>query len=76
MIDSIEAMTKNHPVQDSRITGAFRKFERLVSYLEPYFRIVDTFVSAKPECAALVWGSLRMIFKARCQPSYNPTSEL
>ncbi|KAL1874562.1 hypothetical protein Daus18300_003581 [Diaporthe australafricana] len=67
MVASIEAISKSHHVQDSRITAAFRKFEGFVAYLEPYFQIVDTFVSAKPECAALVWGSLRMIFKACCQ---------
>jgi hypothetical protein len=30
--------------------------------LQPYFKVVDTFVSSSPEIAALVWGTLRFIF--------------
>ncbi|KAI0379207.1 hypothetical protein F5Y04DRAFT_290418 [Hypomontagnella monticulosa] len=31
--------------------------------LEPYFKVVEIFVSSNPELAALVWGSLRLILQ-------------
>ena len=37
--------------------------QKLGDRLEPFFKIVEIFVSSKPEVAALVWGSVRFVFK-------------
>ena len=48
---------------------------RFAERLEPYFKIVDIFVSSNPQYAAIFWGSLRLVLKvssnlsaARCLP--------
>jgi hypothetical protein len=33
--------------------------------VQRYFSVVDTFVSAKPEVAALVWGDIRFLIEVR-----------
>lgn len=34
-----------------------------ISLLEPYFKLVDIFVSSNPHYAAIVWGSIRVVFQ-------------
>lgn len=63
MITSIESIAKAHPVHRGRLTSACRKFESLVQRIRPYFDVVDIFVQVKPECMALIWGSMKMVFK-------------
>ncbi|XXH00175.1 hypothetical protein Hte_006517 [Hypoxylon texense] len=63
VIIAIKAIAETHPVHRSRLTTACRKFQHLVSRLQPYFDVVEVFVQAKPEYMALIWGSLKMIFK-------------
>ncbi|KAI4867277.1 hypothetical protein F4820DRAFT_468079 [Hypoxylon rubiginosum] len=63
VIVAIKAITEKHPVHRSRLTAACRKFQHLVSRLQPYFDVVEVFVQVKPEYMALIWGSLKMIFK-------------
>lgn len=45
---------------NNRILDAIK---RLNEGLEPYFKVVEILISSHPECAALVWGSLRLIFQ-------------
>jgi hypothetical protein len=33
--------------------------------MEPYFEVINIFVSSHPEFAALVWGALRLVFVVR-----------
>ena len=40
--------------------------QRFGERLEPYFKIVDIFVSSNPQYAALFWGSLRLVLKVSC----------
>jgi hypothetical protein len=47
------------------MTTACRKFEGFVSRFQPYFDVVEIFVQVKPEYMALIWGSLKLIFKVR-----------
>lgn len=63
VIDAFQTITEKHPIHHSRLTNASRKFQHLVNRLQPYFDVIDTFIQAKPEYMALVWGSLKMIFK-------------
>lgn len=35
--------------------------------LEPYFKVVDILVQSHPEYAALVWGSVRLVFQVGVQ---------
>jgi hypothetical protein len=44
-----------------------RCINTLKEALEPYFRVVDILVSSKPEYAALVWGSIRLVFQVCAQ---------
>ncbi|SPO04744.1 uncharacterized protein DNG_07429 [Cephalotrichum gorgonifer] len=43
-----------------RWLGIIKKFS---DGLEPFFKIVDIFVSSKPEFAAIFWGSLRLVLQ-------------
>ncbi|KEF56255.1 uncharacterized protein A1O9_07836 [Exophiala aquamarina CBS 119918] len=48
-------MAKQHPIHRSRMTAACGKLQRFAASLEPYFDIINIFIQAKPEYAALVW---------------------
>lgn len=54
---------------DHALRSKSRKFAgeicRVVKGLEDYFGIIETTVSARPEIAALVWGGVKFIIKAR-----------
>lgn len=63
MMSSIKSTAEAHPVNSSRMTAACRKFQVFVDHISPYFDVVEIFVQVKPEYMALIWGSLRMIFK-------------
>ncbi|KAI0166880.1 hypothetical protein GGR52DRAFT_555997 [Hypoxylon sp. FL1284] len=63
VVAAIATIAEKHPVHQSRLTAACRKFQHLVSRLQPYFDVVETFVQVKPEYMAIIWGSLKMIFK-------------
>lgn len=49
-------------MHESRLTKVCSVISRFSASLAPYFDIITIFVSSHPECAALVWGSLRLIF--------------
>jgi hypothetical protein len=63
MISDTQALAEGHPVHARKLTSLARKLHDFSSRLEPYFEIVNIFVQAKPEIAALVWGSLQMLFQ-------------
>ncbi len=65
MIADIQNTADNHPVHKSKLTIVVGKLNRFANRIQPYFDIVNIFVQAKPEYAALVWGSLRTIFQVR-----------
>lgn len=71
VIDAFQTITEKHPIHHSRLTNASRKFQHLVNRLQPYFDVIDTFIQAKPEYMALVWGSLKMIFKVSLRSTAN-----
>ncbi|KAK1768102.1 hypothetical protein QBC33DRAFT_585007 [Phialemonium atrogriseum] len=63
MISSIEAIASGHPIHRNRLAVVSRKFQLLADHLQPYFDVVEIFVQVKPEYMALIWGSMKMIFK-------------
>lgn len=63
MLEDIQIIAENHPVHSSKLTGVVRKIHQFAESLEPYFRIVEIFVQVRPDSMALIWGSLRFIFK-------------
>lgn len=50
----------NGKIQDSKV---FNLLTKLNHALDPYFKVVGIFVSAKPEIAAFVWGAIRLILQ-------------
>jgi hypothetical protein len=64
MVVSIEQhiMHLNSP-RTSRLQDACKKISRFGQALEPFFNIVDIFISSHPEWAAIVWGAIRMVFQ-------------
>lgn len=63
MLSSIQSLAENHPVHSGRLLAVFGIIHQFSRSLEPYFDIIGIFVQARPEYAALVWGSLSMIFR-------------
>ncbi|KAH6889381.1 hypothetical protein B0T10DRAFT_51746 [Thelonectria olida] len=62
MLQSLLEEIEKHPVQTSLLTRCCHKISNLSTKLSPFFKIFDLFVSSKPEVAAIVWGSIRLIF--------------
>lgn len=58
-IKSLDIMTR----RGSSSKTCISMVQKLGDRLEPFFKIVEIFVSSKPEVAALVWGSVRFVFK-------------
>ncbi|KAF4454870.1 hypothetical protein FALBO_15747 [Fusarium albosuccineum] len=50
----------NGKIHENKICNVLSK---LHDALEPYFKVVGIFVSAKPEFAAFVWGAMRLILQ-------------
>jgi hypothetical protein len=46
--------------QGRRVVGSVKAFR---DTLQPYFQIIDIFVSSNPQYAAIVWGAVRLIFQ-------------
>lgn len=65
-IENFEAV-KKHP----RLKKCIKKIEKFGNSLQPYFKVVDTFVSSHPEWAAIAWGAIRLLFQV-CN-ALNPT---
>ncbi len=62
MIAAIQGLVENHPTQKGLLAKCCGRVVDLVTKFEPFFKIVDIFVSSSPEIAALAWGSIRMVF--------------
>ncbi|KAF4955986.1 hypothetical protein FGADI_4159 [Fusarium gaditjirri] len=54
------AAVANGKIQHSKV---FNLLAKLHDALDPYFKVVGIFVSAKPEVAAFVWGAIRLILQ-------------
>lgn len=41
----------------------FNSISTFSENVEPYVKVIDTFVSSKPEVAALIWGAARLVLQ-------------
>ena len=64
MLNEISALTKEHRDSD-RLFKCCTKIHKFADSFEPYFEIINIFVQVKPDCAGIVWGSVRLIFAVR-----------
>ncbi|KEZ45185.1 hypothetical protein SAPIO_CDS2639 [Scedosporium apiospermum] len=58
-LERLDIIAKKGP-SGKRWLNIIRKFS---DGLEPYFKVVNIYVSSKPECAAIFWGSLRLVLQ-------------
>lgn len=66
MIDSVEQYIKRlNSHRTSRLLDACKKINEFGKAMEPFFNIVNIFVSSHPEWAAIAWGAIRMVFQVR-----------
>ncbi|RAH45301.1 uncharacterized protein BO95DRAFT_514793 [Aspergillus brunneoviolaceus CBS 621.78] len=49
--------------QKSRLERFAQGCRKVASYMKPYFSIIETWVSVKPEYLGLVWGTIKLIFQ-------------
>lgn len=63
LISELQLLAESHPVHKSRLVAFVRKLHSFSRRLEPYFEIVNIYVQVKPDFAAAIWGSLRVLFK-------------
>jgi hypothetical protein len=66
MIASIEQhiiVLKSQGSRTARLLNCCRKIEQFSKAMEPFFKIVDMFISSHPDWAAIVWGAIRMVFQ-------------
>ncbi|OTA92269.1 hypothetical protein M434DRAFT_326663 [Hypoxylon sp. CO27-5] len=54
-------------VEDCRFEGPIEQIcdaiSKLDDSLQPYFTIINSFVSSNPEIAGIIWGSIQLVFK-------------
>ena len=62
----LESLSKLQQEHEKRV------FSRILNRIEPFLlslkslsKIIDTFVSAKPDVAALIWGGLKLTLEVR-----------
>jgi hypothetical protein len=66
MVVSIEQYVMQLKSQrTSRLLDACNKISQFSKNLEPFFKIVDIFISSHPDWAAIAWGAIRMVFQVR-----------
>jgi hypothetical protein len=51
--------------QRSRLSEAAKKISSIGNAMEPYFNVVDIFISSHPEWAGLLWVAVRLVFQVR-----------
>jgi hypothetical protein len=62
------ASIRQHVVQlnsqrTSKLLNACQKIEQFSKAMEPFFKIIDLFVSSHSDWAAIVWGAIRLVFQ-------------
>lgn len=68
MLAAIQSQAEEHPTHRSVLTRCCKKIAALSTMLEPYFEVINLFVSSHPEFAGIAWGSLRLVFTVRISP--------
>jgi hypothetical protein len=47
----------------TRLLRVCQKIDTFRKAMEPFFRVIDIFVSSHPDWAAIVWGAIRLVFQ-------------
>lgn len=64
MVASIERnIVQLNSQRTSRLLDACKKVDNFRKSMDPFFRIVDIFVSTHPEWAGIAWGAVRLVFQ-------------
>ena len=64
MIRAIEEQVGRAP-QGRRMLSCCKMIERFAKKWEPFFQIINIFVSTHPEYAGLAWGAIRLVFQVQ-----------
>jgi hypothetical protein len=65
MLEAIRIQAETHPTHRTMLTRCCKRIAALSIKMEPYFDVINIFVSSHPEFAAIVWGALRLVFVVR-----------
>jgi len=68
MLAVINQQAKDHPIHGSRLTACCKKISSLATKLDPFFDVVNIFVSTHPEYMGIAWGAIRLVFQVRYWP--------
>lgn len=63
LVQSVTAFQKRHNQQ--RTAKLFAKLDQQISRIERFGEAINNLVSCNPTPAALLWGSIRVVFKVR-----------
>lgn len=63
MIASVQKQCDQDQIHQSRLTMCIACVESFGKRMEPFFDVVGVFVSSHPEYAAILWGSVRLMFQ-------------
>ncbi|KAI1123005.1 hypothetical protein F5Y10DRAFT_270507 [Nemania abortiva] len=60
----LEAIHRHMPAHSNSniLWRCCRRIERLSERLNPFFKVVDIFVSSNPQYSAIAWGAIRLVF--------------
>jgi hypothetical protein len=64
-LDAARRLDNDNRDDISRFRSSMSTVNDWIVGVQRYFSIVDTFVSSKPEVAALVWGGIRFLIEVR-----------
>lgn len=78
--DDLVAEVKNlEVIEESRIRGRgfLARIEAFSDRLQPYFEVINIVIQSHPQCAALVWGALRLVLMvSRLINTFSPCWEV
>lgn len=66
MLESIQKTVDHSATRRSRLTICLTRVRAFAQRIEPFFEVLGIFASSHPEFAAVVWGSIRLVFQACC----------
>jgi hypothetical protein len=61
--------------RESKLLDACKKIDRFGKALEPFFKILEIFVSSDPNWAATFWGAIRMVFLVSVTIIFSSTQQ-
>lgn len=65
VLDGLEKLQIITQCQKRRGLTVFARVQLLHDRLKPYFETMGVFIQSNPKCAALIWGSFRLVLEVR-----------